>query len=105
MAYVSGKVDPQKLLKRLVKAGKEAELCWVRTGSDQYTDYGNVGYHQYPYSSGGGGGGYYEDPRQASYRDPYYNWDAYNQHAFYNSHEPPMVHYYPHPSYPYHNYY
>ncbi|KAF3453358.1 hypothetical protein FNV43_RR03798 [Rhamnella rubrinervis] len=104
MAYVSGKVDPQKLLKRLVKAGKEAELCWVTTGPDQYTNYGNVGYHQHPYSSGGGSG-YYEDPRHAPYRDPYYNWDAYNQHAYYNSYEPSSFHYNPNASYPYHHRY
>lgn len=77
-----------------MKAGKEAELCWVRTG-DRYS-YGN---------------GYYEDSRQASYRgsDPYY-WDiGYNQqHGYYSynhPHEqPPMTHYYPHASYsyPYH---
>ncbi|KAH0987334.1 hypothetical protein GBA52_014511 [Prunus armeniaca] len=29
MAYVSGKVNPRKLIRRLVKAGKEAELCWI----------------------------------------------------------------------------
>ncbi|XP_015902604.4 uncharacterized protein LOC107435493 [Ziziphus jujuba] len=92
IAYVSGKVDPQKLLRRLVNAGKEAELCWVKTGGDQYT-YGN---------------GYYEDPRHTSYKgsDPYY-WDiAHNQHGNY-SYNPSMAHYYPHHgsySYPHHNY-
>lgn len=75
-----------------MNAGKEAELCWVKTGGDQYT-YGNV---------------YYEDPRHTSYKgsDPYY-WDiAHNQHGNY-SYNPSMAHYYPHHgsySYPYHNY-
>ncbi|BBH02092.1 Leucine-rich repeat protein kinase family protein, partial [Prunus dulcis] len=58
MAYVSGKVNPRKLIRRLVKAGKEAELCWVRTG-DEFT-YGN-----------GNGNGYYEDQR---YYDPSSNY-------------------------------
>lgn len=87
MAYVSGIVDPQKLLMRLVSAGKEAELCWVRTGSDHGN---NAGFHQYP---SGSTVGYYQDPR---YRDPYF-WDASHRHGYYNSYYEPHY-YYPYAS-------
>lgn len=39
MICISGKVDPQKILKKIAKYGKHAELCWIRTG-DQIM-YGN----------------------------------------------------------------
>ncbi|CAB4277942.1 unnamed protein product [Prunus armeniaca] len=107
MAYVSGKVNPRKLIRRLVKAGKEAELCWVRTG-DEFT-YGN---------GNGNGSGYYEgqryyDPSSSNYMGltagpNYYNMNGNYGHGYYSSyshhHGHPMNNYYPQAPYSY-NYY
>jgi hypothetical protein len=45
MAYIRGRVDPNKLLKKLSKGGKHADICWVETGN--MNPYMNNGY-QYP---------------------------------------------------------
>lgn len=80
MAYISGKVDPRKLLRRLVKAGKEAEICWVRTGDQctYYDGYGGEGNIQ-------NGNGYYDH--------------SYNYMDGYNGHYGQSSSYYPHGHY------
>lgn len=89
MAYISGKVNAKKLLKRIVKAGKkDAEVCWVRTGDE--------------YSTPCFGNGYYDDQQRLSY-DPYINYNymglyAATHHNYYSSyghHNPMTTHYYP----------
>lgn len=100
MAYITGKVDPHKILKKLVKSGKHAQLCWVEIGN-QYT-YSQDGSYLHPR----GREPYYEDPYPylSSYRRDSY-WDGYNGPG-YNSYYPhqPMPHYYP-PQVPYNPYY
>ncbi|KAH8515025.1 hypothetical protein H0E87_003757 [Populus deltoides] len=49
MAYIRGRVDPNKLLKKLSKGGKHADICWVETGN--MNPYMNNGY-QYPPTGG-----------------------------------------------------
>ncbi|KAJ4829553.1 hypothetical protein Tsubulata_017163 [Turnera subulata] len=44
MAYISGRVDPNKILRKIAKAGKHAELCWVQTGKQNF--------HRDPYWNG-----------------------------------------------------
>ncbi|XP_054817073.1 heavy metal-associated isoprenylated plant protein 32-like [Prosopis cineraria] len=36
MIYISGKVDPQKILSKITKHGKHAELCWMKTGDQNH---------------------------------------------------------------------
>nr|POE92195.1 hypothetical protein CFP56_53908 [Quercus suber] len=100
MAYITGKVDPHKILKKLVKSGKHAQLCWVEIGN-QYT-YSQDGSYLHPR----GREPYYEDPYPylSSYRRDSY-WDGYNGPG-YNSYYPhqPMPHYYT-PQVPYNPYY
>ncbi|KAM3729340.1 hypothetical protein ACB098_12G004000 [Castanea mollissima] len=100
MAYITGKADPHKILKKLVKSGKHAQLCWVEIGN-QYT-YSQDGSYLHPR----GREPYYEDPYPylSSYRRDSY-WDGYNGPG-YNSYYPhqPMPHYYP-PQVPYNPYY
>ncbi|KAB5568054.1 hypothetical protein DKX38_001847 [Salix brachista] len=50
MAYIRGRVDPNKLLKKLSKGGKHADICWVETGN--MNPYMSNGY-QYPPPDGG----------------------------------------------------
>lgn len=35
MIYISGKVDPQKILKRIAKHGNKVEVLWLKAG-EQY---------------------------------------------------------------------
>ena len=62
MLYVSGKVNPTKVLKKLKKAGKAAEIVWVSTGGAAYS--------------------YYEDPT-SSYN--YYNNNPYMNNDYMNN--------------------
>ncbi|KAJ6414345.1 hypothetical protein OIU84_007042 [Salix udensis] len=50
MAYIRGRVDPNKLLKKLSKGGKHADICWVETGN--MNPYMNNGYQYPPPGSG-----------------------------------------------------
>ncbi|KAF5727918.1 hypothetical protein HS088_TW21G00058 [Tripterygium wilfordii] len=61
MAYVSGRVNPNTLLKKLAKAGKHADLCWVEAGNQ--------------FSHGNTSNYYYEDNR---FSDPYHRVDGHN---------------------------
>ncbi|KAJ4851209.1 hypothetical protein Tsubulata_032758 [Turnera subulata] len=85
MAYITGRVDSENLLKKLAKVKKHAELCWVETGNQNSMHLqGNNGYHhQYypappaypvnnyylqgpqPYPYYGYGGGHYRYPTWA----------------------------------------
>ncbi|KAL5746642.1 hypothetical protein ACOSP7_027788 [Xanthoceras sorbifolium] len=71
IAYISGKVDPGKILKMLAKSGKHAELCWIDSGQNPNRVPFNNGYG-YPNSHDNGYNGLYYGT--ASYGDPY------NQH-------------------------
>ncbi|XP_028794048.1 uncharacterized protein LOC114749674 [Neltuma alba] len=43
MIYISGKVDPQKILRKITKHGKHAELCWMKTGDERaHVPYGGI---------------------------------------------------------------
>ncbi|KAM1026512.1 hypothetical protein ACFX13_040139 [Malus domestica] len=92
MAYISGKVDPRKLLRRLVKAGKEAEICWVRTG-DQCTYYDGYGGE----SNIRNGNGYYD--HSYNYMDGYYNGHYGHSSSYYpHGHYGHSSSYYPQPT-------
>ncbi|KAJ6392395.1 hypothetical protein OIU77_026205 [Salix suchowensis] len=80
MAYIRGRVDPNKLLKKLSKGGKHADICWVETGN--MNPYMNNGY-QYPPPGAGypqPGPGYHPGYAMASYypkRPPPYSGYGY----------------------------
>ncbi|KAK3227902.1 hypothetical protein Dsin_007764 [Dipteronia sinensis] len=81
VAYISGKVDPGKILKMLAKSGKHAELCWIDSGQNPNRVPFNNGYHGYPnniYDNG-----YNNSPNYyntTSYGDPYYYNHNYMMH-------------------------
>ena len=102
MLYVSGKVNPTKVLKKLKKAGKAAEIVWVSTGGAAYS--------------------YYEDPT-SSYNyynnNPYMNNDYMNNgyglglgyyptassYSHHHHHQLPLTHPYPYGGHGYGGYY
>ncbi|KAJ1422026.1 putative metal ion-binding protein [Sesbania bispinosa] len=43
MIYISGKVDPHKILGMIAKHGKEVDLCWMKTGDQYVTDNNDYG--------------------------------------------------------------
>ncbi|KAF7805419.1 heavy metal-associated isoprenylated plant protein 32-like [Senna tora] len=62
MIYISGKVEAQKIVRKIAKYGKHAELCWIRTGDHNiyanshvaderasYMPYGPMPMPPYPY--------------------------------------------------------
>ncbi|KAJ6708640.1 METAL ION-BINDING PROTEIN [Salix koriyanagi] len=84
MAYVRGRVDPNKLLKKLSKGGKHADICWVETGN--MNPYMNNGYQYpppgagYPQPGPGYHPGYHPGYAMASYypkRPPLYSGYGY----------------------------
>lgn len=97
MAYISGKVNPTKLLRRLVQAGKEAEICWVRTG-DQCTNYDGYGEGNIVNANG-----YYDhhsyyragavDPYMDGYNGPYGQRSSYYPYGHYYPQAPPYNYY------------
>lgn len=90
MAYITGRANPRKLLRKL-QSGKYANLCWVSAGN-QIT-YGNA---------------YHEGMQMQS---PYaYNTRQLQPPGYWHDHhyDHPMLHYYPQPrhtmaAYPYHH--
>jgi hypothetical protein len=106
MAYISGKVDPHKILKKLVKSGKHAKLCWVEIGN-QYTYYQD---DMHP-PSRGGRDPYWDDYSRDSYLNSYRSRTPYWDNGYrpgYNSYyqyQPPMTNNYYQPHAPYNPYY
>ncbi|VVA33024.1 PREDICTED: heavy metal-associated isoprenylated plant [Prunus dulcis] len=98
MAYISGKVNPTKLLRRLVQAGKEAEICWVRTG-DQCNNYDGYGEGNIIVNANG----YYDhhsyyragavDPYMDGYNGPYGQRSSYYPYGHYYPQAPPYTYY------------
>ncbi|XP_022157631.1 heavy metal-associated isoprenylated plant protein 33-like [Momordica charantia] len=88
MAYVSGRVDPSKLLAIIMDAGKHVELCWVMAGNENNN---NLHYNF----------GTEPQPSVSPYRQGYYS-NSYYPHNPYE----PTPHYYPLPNsyHPYHHY-
>ncbi|KAK4285468.1 hypothetical protein QN277_002162 [Acacia crassicarpa] len=85
MIYISGKVDPQKILREITKHGKHAELCWMKTGINEraHVPYGGL----MPYGTGRPLP-YYGGPNQ-----------AYNHLPFRPPPPPPpLTHFMSHPS-------
>ncbi|KAJ7947572.1 putative Metal ion-binding protein [Quillaja saponaria] len=108
MMYVTGKVDPRRILRKLGKHGRHARLCWVRT-EDQYCQGNN-----YLYGSGAGAGAgagvgvggtavppppyqYGMAPPVDPYWDPYYRgggvYNPYYEPLRPSSMPPPMPYY------------
>lgn len=99
MLYVSGKVNPTNVLKKLKKAGKAAEIVWLSTGGAAYS--------------------YYEDPTSSynyyNNNNPYMNNSYMNDgygHGHYptapsysHHHQLPMTHHYPYGGHGYGGYY
>lgn len=52
MIYISGKVDPHKILRMITKHAKKVELCWMKTVEQQYGNGNNYGMDQHMPISG-----------------------------------------------------
>ncbi|KAK1575659.1 hypothetical protein Q3G72_007345 [Acer saccharum] len=74
IAYISGKVDPGKILTMLAKSGKHAELCWIDSGQNPNRVPFSNGYGHHPNVHDNNG---YNNPYYATtgygFGDPYYN--------------------------------
>ncbi|KAI9116316.1 hypothetical protein K1719_012483 [Acacia pycnantha] len=87
MIYISGKVDPQKILRKITKHGKHAELRWMKTGQNEraHVPYGGLMPHEIgrPLPYYGGQSGHHH---------------AYNHLPFQPPPPPPHTRFMPHPS-------
>ncbi|KAI9161977.1 hypothetical protein LWI28_022553 [Acer negundo] len=75
IAYISGKVDPGKILTMLAKSGKHAELCWIDSGQNPNRVPFSNGYgHPNVHDNNGYNNPYYTTTGYGyGYGDPYYN--------------------------------